>query len=133
MYNMTDEEALLTIGILVTEAREHEGWQRTVAAERIGINYRTLQDVERGKRLPNKTTLAGIERGYGWSEGALLRLWENRKNLEFGATRLADLRLHPSEIPVPLVKASHLTTEELLAELSFRVLVLSRHEENDLR
>lgn len=123
---MTDEEALLTIGQMVVDARDAEGWTRAVAAERIGLNYRTLQDVERGRRLPNKTTLAGIEKAYGWSSGALLRLWEDRKNLEFGSAHISDLRLHPSEIPVPLVKAQDLSTEELLAELSFRVLVLSR-------
>lgn len=128
---MTDEEALVTIGQMVVDARDAEGWTRAVAAERIGLNYRTLQDVEKGKRLPNKTTLAGIEKAYGWSAGALLRLWEDRKNIEFGNTHISDLRLHPSEIPVPMLKAKDLTTEELLAELSFRVLVLSRNEHRE--
>lgn len=128
---MTDEEALITIGLLVIEGRDAQGWTRAVAAERIGLNYRTLQDVERGKRLPNKTTLQGIEKCYGWSEGSLLRLWEDRKAKEFGITHQADLRLSPAEIEVPLAKARELSTEELLAELSFRVLVMSRAEQKE--
>jgi DNA-binding XRE family transcriptional regulator len=128
---MTDEEALMTIGLLVIESREAAGWTRAVAAERIGLNYRTLQDVEKGKRLPNKTTLQGIEKTYGWSQGSLLRLWEDRKNVEFGATHHTDLRLSPAEIEVPLAKARELTTEELIAEISFRVLVMSRAEQKE--
>lgn len=126
---MTDEEAYMTIGLLVVEAREARGWNRVMAAERIGVNYRTLQNVERGVRLPFRTTLAGIERGLGWVEGSLTELWNNRKKLEFGSVHEYDLRPKPKDIPVPLAKASELTTEELLAELSFRVLVMSRHEQ----
>lgn len=126
---MTDEEAHMTIGLLVVEAREAKGWNRVMAAEKIGINYRTLQNVEHGKRLPNKTTLAGIERGFGWYEGSLLEMWNRRSRIEFGTVHEYDLRPKPKDIPVPLAKASELTTEELLAELSFRVLVMSRQEQ----
>jgi len=128
---MTDEEALLTIGMLVVEVREKLGENRVQSAERVGVNYRTLQNVENGHRLPNRTTLAAIERAYGWSEGSLLGVWENRHNLEFGSVHPVDLQLKPWEMKVPMVKASELTTEELLAELSFRVLVMSRAEQRE--
>lgn len=130
---MTNEEAMLTIGLLVVEARERLGYNRKVAADRVGLNYRTLSDVERGERLPNKSTLSAIERTYAWSEGALLRLWDNRKQIPFGSLTIEDLRVKPHEIEVPLAKASELSTEELLAELNFRVMMMSRgqqHEDN---
>ena len=120
----------MTIGLLVIEARVARGRHRVKASNEIGINYKTLQSVEHGKRLPNKVTLTGIERGFGWSEGSLTEIWMNRQNLEFGSVKAYDLRPKPSDIPVPLAKASELTTEELLAELSFRVLVMSRHEQS---
>jgi DNA-binding XRE family transcriptional regulator len=128
---MTDEEALLTLGLLVIEVRERDRDNRVQAAEKIGLNYKTLQDVEKGHRLPNRSTLSAIERAYGWSEGSLLGIWEKRRSLEFGSVHAVDLRLKPSEIPVPLAKASELSTEELLAELSFRVLVMSRQEQKE--
>lgn len=128
---MTDEEALMTIGHLVIEAREALALNRVLAAEKIGVNYRTLQNVERGERLPNRTTLAAIERAYGWSEGSLLGIWDRRASIEFGSTHPVDLRLSPSEIAVPLAKARELTTEELLAEINFRVMVMSRTEQKE--
>jgi len=129
---VTNEEAMLTIGMLVVEAREKLGENRKYAADKIGLNYRTLESVERGERLPNKTTLAGIERAYGWSLGSLMNLWDNRQNLDFGSVTLADLRIKPHEIEVPVLSARDLSTEELLAELSFRVLMLSRDQHEDL-
>lgn len=122
----------MTIGTLVTEAREKLGLNRKQASELIGLNYRTLQSVEHGIRLPNRTTLAAIERAYEWAPGVLLELWDNRVNLEFGKVLGTDLRALPKHINVPLIKASDLTTEELLAELSFRVLMLSRDQQGDL-
>lgn len=128
---VTNEEAMLTIGMLVVEAREKLGETRKYAADKIGLNYRTLESVERGERLPNKTTLAAIERAYDWSLGSLMNLWDNRSNLEFGRIVQADLRIKPHEIPVPVVRARDLSTEELLAELSFRVLMLSRDQQQE--
>jgi DNA-binding XRE family transcriptional regulator len=128
---MTDEEALMTLGLLVVETRTKLGENRVQTSERIGLNYRTLQDVEKGHRLPNKSTLGAIERAFGWSEGSLLGIWENRRSLEFGSVHPVDLQLKPWEIQVPMAKASELTTEELLAELSFRVLVMSRAEQRE--
>jgi transcriptional regulator with XRE-family HTH domain len=128
---VTNEEAMLTIGLLVVEARERLGYNRKISADKIGLNYRTLSDVERGERLPNKSTLAAIERAYAWSEGSLLRLWENRKQLVFGNVTIEDLRVKPHEIEVPLAKASELSTEELLAELNFRVMMMSRGQQHE--
>lgn len=121
----------MTIGLLVSEARVKTGENLTTAANRLMINYQTLRSVEQAERLPKKITYQCIERGYGWSEGSLMRLWDRRDKLVFGEVTVEDLLPSLEEIDVPLMKARDLTTPELLAELSFRVLMMSRGQGED--
>lgn len=128
---VTNEEALMTIATLASEARQKTGETLNAAAQRMLINYQTLRSVEQAERLPKRSTYRALERGYGWAEGSLMRLWDRRQETEFGSVTAEQLLPDVGEIDVPLSKARDLTTPELLAELSFRVLMMSRGQEEE--
>lgn len=117
----------LTIGILLTEARTRKGYHRRLAADKIGINYGTMSRIENAENLarPTLATTARIEEFYGFRFGAILELWDRMESLDFGTTTLEDLYPKP---PEGLVKASELTDEELIHELSFRFLMRDKFE-----
>lgn len=142
---MTDEEALKTIGKLVREARENLGLNRNAAAMRCGIQHQTLTKVEEAARPASPRVQRGIERGLNLREGSLHELWENRVLLKYGtinggfvAARRAPVHEPaptPANAPVlklaPVTRAADLTTAELMAELSFRILILGQHQGDD--
>jgi len=130
--SMTDEEALMTLGVITTAARDKTGHTRQYVADAMGINYRTLGGLERAElrssKGPNPATLRAVERFYGWREGAMREFWENRRNHKFGSVTVEDFQ--PPE-PVGLTTAAHLTDKELMAELNFRFLMRDRRHFDD--
>lgn len=129
---MTDEEALMTLAVITTAAREKTGHTRQYAADAMGLNYRTLGGLERGEgkssKGPNPATLRSVERFYGWREGAMREFWENRRSKRFGSVTAEDFEVPE---PVGLVSAAHLTDEQLMNELSFRFLMRDRRRFDD--
>lgn len=135
---MTDEEALITLGALLRQAREDAGQSRREAAEIAGIAAGTLSGFELGQRLPNKGTLMAIESAYGWRLGSIAEIWEVRHGLD--AESITPALLAPTPVKPPAPKsitltrawaAADLTDAELLAELSFRVLMRDTREDQD--
>lgn len=138
---------LLTIGELCREAREKTGMTRRVAARLIGVDERTMRNLESQHiRFPIKSTRHAIERTYGWAQGSLMNLWEQRGMLTFGdvteemlpktpfaegTEKLKDL-FTPIDPQGPLAKARDLSTKELLAELTFRVMMMENRQSQDL-
>lgn len=119
---MTDEETLLALGLLAQEAREAKGQNKKIAAAGMGLNDGTLYTLEYGKTksLPNHGTQQAVESYYGWRRGAIRDLWEKRRELRFEDVSLE--MVQPGK-PTGILKASHLTDQELMAELNFRFLM----------
>lgn len=61
------------IAKLLRPKRKAEGWNIRVAADRIGIKYGTLSDLENGRTTPSFETLVGINLAYGLPLGELAR------------------------------------------------------------
>ncbi|MGZ4659841.1 MAG: helix-turn-helix domain-containing protein [Arthrobacter sp.] len=125
---MTDEEMMLSLGLLVKESRKAKGHHAKQAAAEIGIANSTLRVLESGssRRMPTTSTLRSIEFYFGWREDSLRECWEKRREIPFGSLTLDMLR--PAK-PTGVLKASHLTDQELMAELSFRFLMRDRRFE----
>lgn len=129
----------MTLGILATDAREARGWNRNQAARLMGVTHQTLSNVEAGgPRPPGRNTRESIERVYGWRRGCIQELWDNHEGLEFGSITAGFVspgRLRPATPTAPAVltltpvaKAADLTTAELMAELSFRILIMDQDD-----
>lgn len=110
------------LGALVTEARLAKGRHKKEAADEMGIADSTLRQFELGRnnRFPQQGTLNAMEDYFGWRRGAIKEAWDNRRNITAGTLTL-DAML--PDKPTGLIKASHLTDAELMAELNFRFLM----------
>lgn len=106
----------------MTQARKAKGKSKKDAAAAMGLGESTMGSVEWGRslRAPAATTQRAIETYYGWRLGSIKEIWDKRREL------------HPSDVtmdlvspekPTGLLKASHLTDQELMAELNFRFLM----------
>jgi DNA-binding XRE family transcriptional regulator len=127
MDAMTDEECQMTIGMLVTEAREASGRNREDTAQRLGLASITLRRVENGDPIA-KSTLMALERGFDWRQGSLTELWERRRSIPFGQVTSDYVKAPEAPAAVkPVARAAELTTAELMAELSFRFLMMEQH------
>lgn len=127
---MTDEEAIMTLAVITTAARDKTGHTRQYVADAMGINYRTLGGLERGEgktpKGPAGATMRVVEEFYNWRKGCLREFWENRRNIKFGSVTVEDFQPEPGPKETGLIKASHLTDDELMSELSFRFLMRDR-------
>jgi len=61
------EDLLVCLGDRIKTLRKKRGWTQIEMAEKIGIDYSFLADVERGKRNISILNLALISRGLGVS------------------------------------------------------------------
>lgn len=121
------------VGRLARQARTAKGMTAKDAAERHGIAPKTLGAFETaattgngGRRLPNTITLDAIEAVCGWRPGAIRAAWDRRRSL----TEVTMDMLSPEQ-PKGLLKASHLSDQELMAELNFRFLMRDNREQFD--
>lgn len=127
---MTDEEAIMTLAVITTAARDKTGHTRQYVADAMGINYRTLGGLERGEgktaKGPTPSTMRAVEEFYGWRKGCVRELWENRRAFKFGSVTIESFQPEPEPEPTGLKSASELTDDELMNELSFRFLMRDR-------
>lgn len=132
---MTDEEAVMTLAVITTAAREKIGLPRGYVADKMRINYRTLGTLERGelksRRGPLASTLRSVEEYYGWKPDSMHKFWEERRNYKFGTVTEALFAPDPEPEPTGLITAAHLTDEQLINELSFRFLMRDRRPFDD--
>lgn len=113
---------ILTLGLLVREARDDTGYNRKETARRMALGYQTLQMIESGglRTIPNKMTLRAIETYFGWRTGVLTDLWERRRTIDDGELSLEDVQQPPDQ---GVLEARHLTDEQLIHELTFRLIM----------
>ncbi len=99
-------------------------------AESISLNVQTLRTMERGVRITQDRAQAKVEKGLGWRIGSINDVWEDREHLQADSITLTEMRRGASEATFqdlengssksPVMKASLLSDEELLAEISYR-------------
>lgn len=127
---MNDTETLELLGNLVQNARMELRLSQIAFAGQSGVNVQTIRRMERGEYLVQSVPQAKIEAALGWRTGSIREIWEDRDHLVAGNVTLEEMRRgageatfqdiekNGAESPVP--KASMLSDEELLAELSYR-------------
>lgn len=98
------------------------GQDRKQATEAMGIAYRTLGAFEKleNDTLPAKGSRRAIEIHYGWRAGIIEDIWNRRRSIEPGTLTLEDLRAPANE---GVLEARHLTDDQLINELAFRLIM----------
>lgn len=123
---MDDTQALEMIGRLITEAHRARYPSRRQFALATGMDVKTITTAEKGTRELHPTTQRRIEDALGWRRGVIGELWEHRAELTPGTITMADMERGAEDNdpegtkPTVVHRASQLTDEELLAELSYR-------------
>lgn len=127
---MNDDETLKLIGGLIQLGRMEQQTSQIAFANQINLNVQTLRTMERGERMAQDKAQAKVERGLGWRIGSIREVWEGREDLIPEHITLEEMR-HNADEPTfqeienggnnrPVMKASLLSDEELLAELAYR-------------
>lgn len=126
---MNEKETLEHIGALIQLARMDVQKSQIAFAKEIDLNVQTLRTMERGDRMVQSVAQSKVEKGLGWRTGAIREVWEERENLTPEQVTLEEMRRGAGEQTFqeiengsnrPVMKASLLSDEELLAELSYR-------------
>ena len=127
---MKDSEALALIGQLVVNARVEQKKSQLAFSKEAGVDVQTLRSIEKGIRLPLDVNQGKIERALGWRAGAIRDTWDEREHTPKHNVTLEEMRrgagestwaeLEQEHNGGPVIKASLLSDEELLAELSYR-------------
>ena len=109
-------EIVKTIGQLVRAERAHLGYSSIVrAAESVGMNYKTLAQLELGRTMPYAANQAKIEELLMWRSGSLAEaLKQDPESLSFDWFR-------DWEKEEPATAASELTDEALMTEVIKRM------------
>jgi len=99
-------------------------------AKDINLNVQTLRTMERGDRLVQDLAQSKVEKGLGWRIGAIREVMEDHSRLTPEQITVDEMRRGAGEPNFQelenggdksrVMKASHLSDEELLAELSYR-------------
>lgn len=121
------------IGQLIQEARIEKGQSQLRLAKEAGVDVKTLRSMEDGSRWASDVSRAKIEHVFGWRKGAMQDLWNDREHIPLKSVTLAemlrganeptwaDLDADDAKETTALIRrASQLSDEELLAELSYR-------------
>lgn len=126
---MNESEILEHLGLLIQNARMEMQQSQIAFSKEIGLNVQTLRTMERGERMAQSVAQAKVEKGLGWRTGAIREIWDDRANLSIEQVTLDEMRRGAGEPSfqeiengngTPVMKASLLSDEELLAELSYR-------------
>lgn len=127
---MNVTQTLELIGNLIVNARMELAISQIQFAEQIGLNVQTLRKMERGDGMAQSVAQAKVERGLGWRTGSIREVWEEREDLVAENVTLDEMRRDAGESTFqelekngdtsPVMKASLLSDEELLAEISYR-------------
>jgi DNA-binding XRE family transcriptional regulator len=126
---VNEKETLEHIGTLIQLARMEVQKSQIAFSKEIDLNVQTLRTMERGDRMVQSVAQAKVEKGLGWRTGAIREVWEDREDLTPEAVTLEEMRRGAGEPTFqeiengnhhPVMKASLLSDEELLAEIAYR-------------
>jgi transcriptional regulator with XRE-family HTH domain len=125
---MSKHDPYEVLGRLVIQGRGRLDQSQAKLSRESGLDPRTIRKFEQGdSRDVFKTKYTQLERALGWREGAVLEV------LNADQEKLNALRAeHLLEVNAAVARASALTIEELLMELTYRVRDLQdRAEANE--
>jgi len=127
---VNESETLKHLGHLIQIARAELQRSQNMFAKDVGLNVQTVRTMERGDRMVQDLAQAKVEKGLGWRTGAIREVFEDHENLSPDQVTLEEMRRGAGEPSFQdienggdkshVTKASHLSDEELLAELSYR-------------
>lgn len=125
---MNDTETLQAIGDLIAEARKERFPSRRQFAKAAGVDIKTAVTAETGEREIHPHTQRRIEQALGWRKGAIEDVWMHRVEIPAESLTVQEMERGAGEESwedleaksVSVTRASQLTDEELLAELSYR-------------
>jgi DNA-binding XRE family transcriptional regulator len=131
--NQPTEQVLKTIGRLVIDGRLELGMGQLPFAKLTKVDVKTLNSIETGRRAPRDVTQRKIEMALGWRAGSIQQVLDEGEHIKHEALTLKEmadgageptwqeLDTSPSHhYSGPVKRASQLTDEELLAEVSYR-------------
>ncbi|WP_427017811.1 helix-turn-helix domain-containing protein [Pseudarthrobacter sp. P1] len=119
------------IGHLILEARLEKGMPQLRLAKIAGMDVKTLRTMEDGTRWATDVNRAKIESALGWRPGSMQDMWNDREHVPIESVTMSEMLRNAHESTwsdlaaeeaetVPVRRASQLTDEELLAEISYR-------------
>jgi len=123
---MKEQETLEALGKLIAAAHKDKYPSRRQFAIATGIDVKTITTAEKGTRELHPNSQRRIEQALNWRKGSIEEVWEHREEIDPTALTVADMeRGAGSERggvadDTLATRASQLTDEELLAELSYR-------------
>lgn len=123
-----------TIGRLVIEGRLDLELGQLPFSKVAKVDVKTLNSIETGKRAPRDVTQRKIEAALGWRAGSIQQILDEGEHIKLDALTLSEMT-EGAEEPTwqdldndashngsgPVKRASQLTDEELVAELSYRM------------
>jgi transcriptional regulator with XRE-family HTH domain len=125
---MNDTETFAALGRLIVEAREERYPSRRQFAQAAGMDIKTVVTAEKGVRELHPHTQRRIEQALGWRKGAIHDVWQHRTEIPAESLTVQEMERGAGEETwedleakaTQVSRASQLTDEELLAELSYR-------------
>ncbi|WP_306916838.1 transcriptional regulator [Arthrobacter sp. V4I6] len=125
---MNEQQTLEALGRLITEAHRDKFPSRRQFALTTGIDVKTITTAEKGERELHPTTQRRLEQALGWRKGSISEVWEHRESLDQATLTIAEMERGAEDEPADseaaaqarVTRASQLTDEELLAEISYR-------------
>ncbi|GAA3272782.1 helix-turn-helix transcriptional regulator [Paenarthrobacter aurescens] len=128
-------EALQTIGRLIKEERLAQGLSQVQLAKQAGTAIKTVRTLESGTRRTQEINQRKLEHALGWRAGSVSEVLKGKSNFAPEMITPDDMRSGdesrqgPPRVTVPIApiaRASHLSDEELLAELTYRMMHRNR-------
>lgn len=128
-------EALQTIGRLIKEERLAQGLSQVQLAKQAGTAIKTVRTLESGTRRTQEINQRKLEHALGWRAGSVSEVLKGKSTFAPEMITPDDMRSGdeprqgPPRIAVPaapIARASHLSDEELLAELTYRMMHRNR-------
>ncbi len=129
-------EALQTIGRLIKEERLAQGLSQVQLAKQAGTAIKTVRTLESGTRRTQEINQRKLEHALGWRAGSMSEILKGKSS--FAPDQITPDDMRSSEDPrqpsgprvtvpaAPIARASHLSDEELLAELTYRMMHRNR-------
>ncbi|WP_284975815.1 helix-turn-helix transcriptional regulator [Arthrobacter sp. efr-133-TYG-104] len=132
---MDELEALQTIGRLIKEERLAQGLSQVQLAKQAGTAIKTVRTLESGTRRTQEINQRKVEHALGWRPGSVADVLRGKSSFAPDMITPDDMRSGDEARPGParsavpsgrVARASHLSDEELVAELTYRMMHRNR-------
>jgi len=125
---MNDEQTLKALGRLIADAQADRYPSRRQFAKHVGVDIKTITSAEKGERELHPNSQRKIEQALGWRKGSIQDVWQHRSEIPAESLTVGEMERGAGEdtwedleaASKRVTRASQLTDEELLAELSYR-------------